>query len=194
VSRGRDGYEVQYHTSSAARRCTRGAVLVATGRRANTAGFRGSTRSCHPRHEGEIAVDEFLADDEPQRVCRSDASASPCSLLGPMPVHWRLRRLTGNAAPVRSLGTADGDIQPIGGRFSRSLGGPGARSGDRAARLQAAARARTGRFAAHDSRGFIKLVADARHQEDIGAHILAPRLGRSITEPTLRGSNRADRR
>ncbi len=56
VSRGGDGYEVQYHAGSA---CTARAeqLLVATGRRANTAGVRSSstsfcrrrTRTCMPR-------------------------------------------------------------------------------------------------------------------------------------------------
>src|SRR2546425_11787708 len=39
VSRGTDGYEVQYHAGSAARIARAEHVLVATGRRANTAGL-----------------------------------------------------------------------------------------------------------------------------------------------------------
>ncbi len=40
-------------------------------------------------------------------------------------------------------------------------------------------------LAARDTRGFIKLVADAGTKKIIGAHILAAEAGEMITEPTL---------
>ena len=38
---------------------------------------------------------------------------------------------------------------------------------------------------AHDTRGFVKLVADAASRKIIGAHILAAEAGEMITEPAL---------
>src|SRR5207245_10533909 len=40
-------------------------------------------------------------------------------------------------------------------------------------------------LAAHDTRGFIKLVADAGTKKVIGAHILAAEAGEMVTEPAL---------
>src|SRR5439155_1619607 len=40
-------------------------------------------------------------------------------------------------------------------------------------------------LAAHDTRGFVKLVADAGTKKIIGAHVLAAEAGEMITEPTL---------
>ncbi len=40
-------------------------------------------------------------------------------------------------------------------------------------------------LASHDTRGFIKLIADARTRKILGAHILAVEAGEYIMEPTL---------
>ncbi len=40
-------------------------------------------------------------------------------------------------------------------------------------------------LAAHDTRGFVKLVADGATRKIIGAHILAAEAGEMITEPAL---------
>src|SRR2546426_4387877 len=60
VSKGNDGYEVQYHAGSATRTARAEQLLVATGRRANTAGFGLDTIGVTLGTKGEIVVDEFL--------------------------------------------------------------------------------------------------------------------------------------
>src|SRR2546422_10040237 len=76
VSRGTDGYEVQYHAGSAARLARAEQLLVATGRRANTAGVGLDTIGITIGTKGEIVVDDFLQTtrSEERRVgkeCRS---------------------------------------------------------------------------------------------------------------------------
>src|SRR2546426_539711 len=96
VSRGTDGYEVQYHAGSAARLARAEQLLVATGRRANTAG---------------VGIEPLVSKLPLEHVPRA--------------------------------------------------------------------------LAAHDTRGFIKLVADAGTKKIVGGHILAAEAGEMVTEPAL---------
>src|SRR5256712_9878398 len=60
VSRGSDGYEVQYHAGSAARFARAEQLLVATGRRTNTAGLWPKTTGVPPRTKEANLADEFI--------------------------------------------------------------------------------------------------------------------------------------
>src|SRR2546425_1544643 len=77
VSRGSDGYEVQYHAGSAARLAHAEQLLVATGRRANTAGFRLDTIGVTLGTKGEIVVDEFLQTTNPNVYAAGDVIGDP---------------------------------------------------------------------------------------------------------------------
>lgn len=187
VSRGSDGYEVQYHAGSAA--CTARAeqLLVATGRRANTAGFGLDTIGVTLGKKGEIVVDEFLQTTNPDMYAAGDVIGDPMfvyvaayggALAAENALTGNDRRYDLSALPkvtftdpaVASVGLSADQaraqgIEPLVSKLP----------------LEHVARAR----AARDTRGFIKLVADAGTKKIIGAHILAAEAGEMVTEPAL---------
>src|SRR5260370_34939049 len=77
VSRSSDGYEVQYHAGSDARTARAEHVLVATGRRANTAGFGLDKIGVPLGTKGEIVVDEFLQTTNPNVYAAGDVIGDP---------------------------------------------------------------------------------------------------------------------
>ncbi len=187
VSRGRDGYEVQYRASSAARIGRAEQLLVATGRRANTAGFGLETIGVTLGTKGQIVVDEFLQTTNPYVYAAGDVIGDPmfvyvAAYAGALAAENALtgneRRYDLSALPkvtftdpaVSSVGLTESEaraqgIEPLVSKLP----------------LEHVPRA----LAAHDTRGFIKLVADAGTKKLIGAHILAAEAGEMITEPTL---------
>jgi len=187
VSRGSDGYEVQYHVGSAARIARAEQLLVATGRRANTAGFGLDTIGVTLGTKGEIVVDEFLRTTNPNVYAAGDVIGDPMfvyvaayggALAAENALTGNERRYDLSALPkvtftdpaVSSVGLTENEaraqgIEPLVSKLP----------------LEHGPRA----LAAHDTRGFIKLVADAGTKKIIGAHILAAEAGEMITEPTL---------
>src|SRR5712692_9595814 len=186
VSRGGDGYEVQYHAGSA---CTARAeqLLVATGRRANTAGLGLDTIGVTLGAKGEIVVDEFLQTTNPNVYAAGDVIGDPMfvyvaahagALAAENALTGDARRYDLSVLPmvtftdpaVASVGLSEDQaraqgIEPLVSKLP----------------LEHVPRA----LAAHDSRGFIKLVADAGTKKIIGAHILAAEAGEMITEAAL---------
>src|SRR5207244_4309708 len=77
VKRRSDAYEVQYHAGSAARTAHAEQLLVATGRRANTAGFGLDTIGVTLGKKGEIVVDEFLQTKNPNVYAAGDVIGDP---------------------------------------------------------------------------------------------------------------------
>src|SRR3989449_6409905 len=77
VSRGSDGYEVQYHAGSQARTARAEQLLVAAGRRANTAGLGLDTIGVTLGTKGEIVVDEFLQTTNPNGYAAGDVIGDP---------------------------------------------------------------------------------------------------------------------
>ena len=187
VSRGSDGYEVQYHGGSAARIARAEQLLVATGRRANTAGFGLDTIGVTLGTKGEIVVDEFLQTTNPNVYAAGDVIGDPMfvyvaayagSLAAENALTGNQRRYDLSALPkvtftdpaVSSVGLTENEARAQGIEpFVSKLP------------LEHLSRA----LAAHDTRGFIKLVADAGTKKIIGAHILAAEAGEMVTEPAL---------
>ncbi len=187
VSRGSDGYEVRHNAGSAARIARAEQLLVATGRRANTAGFGLATIGVTLGTKGEIVVDEFLQTTSPNVYAAGDVIGDPMFVY--LAAYGGLlaaeNALTGNerrydlsALPkvtftdpaVASVGLSEDQarargIEPLVSKLP----------------LEYVPKA----LAAHDTRGFIKLVADAGTKKIVGAHILAAEAGEMITEPAL---------
>ena len=187
VSRRSDGYEVPYHAGSAARTARAEQLLVATGRRANTAGSGLDKIGVTLGTKGEIVVDEFLQTTNPNVYAAGDVIGDPMFvyvaaygglLAAENALTGNERRYDLSALPkvtftdpaVASVGLSEDQaraqgIEPLVSKLP----------------LEHVPRA----LAAHDTRGFIKLVADAGTKKIIGAHILAAEAGEMITEPTL---------
>lgn len=187
VSRASDGYEVHCHVGSAARTARAEQLLVATGRRANTAGFGLDTIGVTLGKKGEIVVSEFLQTTNPNVYAAGDVIGDPMfvyvaayggALAAENALTGNERRYDLSALPkvtftdpaVSSVGLTENEaraqeIEPLASKLP----------------LEHMPRA----LAARDTRGFVKLVADAATKKIIGAHILAAEAGEMITEPTL---------
>jgi mercuric reductase len=187
VSRGSDGYEVQYHAGSAARLARAEQLLVAAGRRANTAGFGLDTIGVILGTKGEIVVNEFLQTTNPNVYGAGDVIGDPMfvyvaasggALAAENALTGNGRRYDLSALPkvtftdpaVASVGLTEDQaraqgIEPLVSKLP----------------LEHVPRA----LAARDTRGFIKLVADAGSKRIVGAHILAAEAGEMMTESVL---------
>jgi len=187
VTRGSDGYEVHYHVGSAARIARAEQLLVATGRRANTAGFGLDTIGVSLGSKGEIAVDEFLQTTNPSVYAAGDVIGEPmfvyvAAYAGALAAE---NALTGNErrydlSALAKVTFTDPAISSV-GLTENEARAQGIEPLVSKLPLEHVPRA----LAAHDTRGFIKLVADAATKKIIGAHILAAEAGETITEPTL---------
>jgi mercuric reductase len=187
VRKGSDGYEVQYHTGSDARTSRAEQLLVATGRRARTAGFGLEGIGVDLGKKGEIVVNEFLQTTNPNVYAAGDVIGYPMFVYvaaygGALAAE---NALTGNGRrydlttlpkviftdpAVSSVGLTESEaraqgIEPLTSKLP----------------LEHVPRA----LAARDTRGFIKLVADAGTKRIIGAHVLAAEAGEMIAEPTI---------
>ena len=187
VSRGSDGYMVQFRAGRDARTARAGQLLVATGRRANTAGFGLEGNGVTLGKKGEIVVNEFLQTTNPDLYAAGDVIGDPMlvyvaayggALAAENALTGNGRRYDLSALPkvtftdpaVSSVGLTEDQaraqgIEPLASKLP----------------LEHVPRA----FAARDTRGFIKLVADAGTKKIIGAHILAAEAGEMVTEPAL---------
>jgi len=162
-------------------------LLVATGRRARVTGFGLEAIGVSLGRKGEIVVDDHLETKAPGVYAAGDVVGEPMfvyvaayggALAAENALTGNTRRVDLTAVPrvtfsdpaVASVGITEADarargIEPLVSRLpmahvSRSL-------------------------AAHDTRGFVKLVADAATRKIIGAQILAAEAGEMITEPML---------
>ncbi len=187
VSRASDGYAVQFRAGREERTARASQLLVATGRRANTAGFGLERIGVTLGTRGEIVVDEFLETTNPDVYSAGDVIGDPMfvyvaayggALAAENAVTGNERRYDLSALPkvtftdpvVASVGLSEDHaraqgIDPLVSKLP----------GEHVPRA----------LAARDTRGFIKLVADAGTKKIIGAHILAAEAGEMITEPAL---------
>jgi mercuric reductase len=187
VSRGSDGYEVHYHAGSDAHLARAEQLLVATGRRANTARLGLDTIGVTLETRGEIVVDEFLQTTNPNVYAAGDVIGDPMFVYvaaygGALAAE---NALTGNArgydlSVLPKVTFTDPAVASVGLSEDQARA-QGIDSLVSKLPLEHVPRA----LAAHDTRGFIKLVADAGTKKIIGAHILAAEAGEMITEPTL---------
>jgi len=187
VGRSGDAYTVQFR----ARRevCTTHAsqLLVATGRRANSAGFGLEGIGVTLGKKGEIVVNEFLQTTNADIYAAGDVIGDPMfvyvaahagALAAENALTGKKRRYDLSALPkvtftdpaVASVGLTEDQaraqgIEPLVSKLP----------------LEHVPRA----LAARDTRGFVKLVADVATQRIVGAHILAAEAGEMITEPAL---------
>src|SRR3989442_7095801 len=175
VSGASDGYAVQFRASQEERTARASQLLVATGRRANTAGFGLERIGVSLGKKGEIVVKEFLQTTNPNVYAAGDVIDDPMfvyvaayggALAAQNALIGNERRYDLSALPkvtftdpaVASVGLTENEaraqgIEPLVSTLP----------------LEHVPRA----LAAHDSRGFVKLVADAGTKKIIGAHILA---------------------
>lgn len=187
VTHSRGGHTISFHAGGVPRTARAEELLVATGRRANTKEFGLETVGVTLGKKGEIIVNEFLQTATPDIYAAGDVLGDPMfvyiaayggtvaaenALMGNVR-HYDLSALpqvTFTDPAVASVGlTADQartqGIEPLVSKLpleqvSRSL-------------------------AARDTRGFVKLVADAATRKIVGAHILAAEAGEMIMEPAL---------
>jgi mercuric reductase len=185
---GRPGaYEIAVETGNRKETVRADALLVATGRRANTAALGLAEAGIRTDARGAIVVDEFQKTSNPNVYAAGDVTGDPMfvyvsahtgSVAAENALHGdRVRRdmlgmprVTFTDPAVASVGMTEAEARQGGAEILVSRLG-----------LEHVPRA----IAARDTRGFIKLVIDARTRMLLGAHILAPEAGEMIQEPVM---------
>jgi mercuric reductase len=184
VSRNQDGYSVSFRVGGASRVARAEQLLVATGRRANTAGLGLDTMRVTLGERGEIVVNESLQTTNADIYAAGDVIGDPMfvyvaayggALAAENALTGNSRRYDLTTLPkvtftdpaVASVGLTEDQacaagIEPLVSKLP----------------LEHVPRA----LAARDTRGFVKLVAHGTTRKIIGAHVLA---GEMITEPAL---------
>ncbi|MBI4538971.1 MAG: mercury(II) reductase [Gemmatimonadetes bacterium] len=187
VSRAGGRYTVSFGDAGQTRAARAEQLLVATGRRANTKGFGLETVGVTLGKKGELVVNEFLQTANPDIYAAGDVIGDPMfvyvaayggSLAAENALTGNVRRYDLTALPkvtftdpaVASVGFTEDQaraqgIEPLVSKLP----------------LEHVPRS----LAARDTRGFVKLVADAATRKIVGAHILAAEAGEMITEPAL---------
>jgi mercuric reductase len=162
-------------------------VLVAAGRRANTRGFGLESAGITLGRKGEVAVNEFLQTANPDIYAAGDVIGDPMFVYvaaygGTLAAE---NALTGNArnydlTALPMVTFTDPAVASVGltEDVARAQG-----IAPLVSRLPLEHVPRS--LAARDTRGFVKLVADAATRKLVGAHILAAEAGEMITEPAL---------
>lgn len=187
VDRDRGGYTVSFKDGAKPRMARAEQLLVATGRRANTSDLGLETVGVTLGKKGEIVVTELLQTTNPDVYAAGDVLGDPMfvyvaayggTLAAENALTGNLRRYDLTSLPkvtftdpaVASVGLTEDQaraagIEPLVSRLS----------------LQHVPRS----LAARDTRGFVKLLADATTRKLVGAHVLAAEAGEMITEPAL---------
>ena len=180
-------YRVQVSRDGQAEVLEADQLLIAAGRRANTKGFGLEAIGVALGKKGEIMVDEHLETNVPGVYAAGDVVGEPMfvyvaaydgALAAENALTGNTRRRDLSAVPsvtftdpaVASVGLTEAEarargIEPLVSRLP----------------MEHVARS----LAAHDTRGFVKLVADPATRKILGAQILASDAGEMITEPAL---------
>jgi mercuric reductase len=162
-------------------------LLIATGRRANTAGMGLEEAGVELGPGGEIVVNEFLQSTNPSVYAAGDVTGEPmhvyvaaqdASRAAANALHGDSQAVDRRVVPevvftdpaVAVVGLTEAQARIEGQDVITSL-----------LSLEHVPRS----LAAQDTRGFIKLVATAQTRRIIGAQILAAEAGEMIMEPTL---------
>ncbi|MEW5916697.1 MAG: mercury(II) reductase [Gemmatimonadota bacterium] len=188
VESAREGRTVRFRSQDGETRTVRAEqLLVATGRRANTNGFGLEAAGVKLGGKGEILVDGFLATANADIYAAGDVLGDPMfvyvaayagTVAAENALSGNVRKYDLTAVPrvtfsdpaIASVGCTDAEARRRGIEPLVS-----------ALPLEHVPRA----LVAHDTRGFVKLVADAVSRRILGAHILSSEAGEMITEPAL---------
>jgi mercuric reductase len=187
VVRTPEGYTVAFRHGGQARNVEAERLLVAAGRRANTRGLGLEGASVALGKKAEIVVNEFLQTTNPDVYAAGDVIGDPMfvyvaayggTLAAENALGGNARRYDLTALPRVTF--TDPAVASVGltEQAARSSGMEPLVSDLPLEHLPRA-------LAAHDTRGFVKLVADAATRKLVGAHILAGEAGEMITEPAL---------
>ena len=162
-------------------------LLLATGRRANTQGFGLDAADIGLGQKGEIVVDDHLQTTNRGVYAAGDVTGEPMyvyvaayagALAAENALGGNVRHYDVSAVPrVTFTDTAAAAV----GMTAAQAREKGFDPITSVLPLEHVPRA----LAARDTRGFVKLVADARTRRILGAHILAAEAGEMIMEPTL---------
>ena len=185
---GRQGaYEIAVETPNRRETFRSDALLVATGRRATTASLGLADAGVGTNERGAIVVDEFQKTSNPNVYAAGDVTGDPMfvyvsahtgsvaaenALLGDRVRRDMLGmpRVTFTDPAVASVGMTEAEARKTDSEILVSR-----------LALEHVPRA----IAARDTRGFIKLIVDAKTRLLLGAHVLAPEAGEMIQEPVL---------
>ena len=187
VERGPTGYAVTYMESRAPLTAHGAQVLVATGRRANSKGFGLEAGRVTLGKQGEILVNECLETSNPDIYAAGDVIGDPMfvyvaayggALAAENALSGNARRYDLTALPKVTF--TDPAVASVGVTEDQARG-EGIAPVVSKLPLEHVPRS----LAARDTRGFVKLVADATSRKLVGAHILAAEAGEMITEPAL---------
>ncbi|MGH7518249.1 MAG: mercury(II) reductase [Gemmatimonadales bacterium] len=187
VSREKGGYTIRFQQDGQSHTARGDQLLVATGRRGNTNGLGLETIGVARGKKSEILVNEFLQIGNLDMYAAGDVLGDPMfvyvaayggTLAAENALGGTVRRYDLSALPrvtftdpaVASVGLTEAaarasGMQPLVSQLP----------------LEHVARAQ----AARETRGFIKLVAEAKTRKIVGGHILASDAGEIITEPAL---------
>ncbi|MGH7500688.1 MAG: mercury(II) reductase, partial [Longimicrobiales bacterium] len=181
------GYAVEFQARGQTRELRAEQLLVATGRRANTRGLGLDGVGVTLGAKAEIRVDDHLRTTNPDIYAAGDVTGDPmfvyvAAYAGTTAAENALNgdvrsydltavpRVTFTDPAVASVGVNADEAEAAGFRVMTSE-----------LSLEHVSRA----LAARDTRGFIRLIADAATRRLLGAHILASEAGEMITEPAL---------
>lgn len=187
VEKGRQGYRVTAERDGEALIFRAGALLMATGRRPNTGGMGLEEAGVALGKRGEVVVDEQLRTTHPHVYAAGDvtgrdmfvyvaaysgALAADNALADAGRVYdvTALPRVTFTDPAVAAVGLTEQQAQDAGYEVKVST-----------LELKHVPRA----LANRDTRGLIKLVADAATDRLLGAHVLAPDAGEVIQPAVL---------
>jgi mercuric reductase len=187
VRRGADGFAVTYTRGGTPATLRGEQLLVATGRRANTSGYGLDAAGVALGPKGEVAVNEFLQTTHPDIYAAGDVTGDPmfvyvAAYAGALAAENALQgnvrardlsalpRVTFTDPAIASVGLTEAQARAAGVEpLVATLP------------LEHVPRA----LAARDTRGFVRLLADATTRQIIGAHVLAAEAGEMIMEPAL---------
>jgi mercuric reductase len=187
VARAGNGYTVSFKYGGKPQVARADQLLVATGRRANTKGFGLETVGVTLGKKSEMVVNDFLQTANPDIYAAGDVIGDPMfvyvaayggALAAENALTGNVRRYDLTALPkvtftdpaVAAVGLTEAQaraegLEPLVSKLP----------------LEHVARS----LAARDTRGFVKLLADAATRRIIGAHVLAAEAGEMITEAAL---------
>ncbi len=180
-------YTVHFSRDGRAGTVTADQLLVATGRRANTKGFGLEDVGVTLGKRGEIVANEYLQSTNPDIYAAGDVTGEPMFVYvaaygGTTAAE---NALTGNTRPfdltaLPEVTFTDPQVASV-GFTEEEIGFQGREPVTAELPLEHVPRS----LAARDTRGFVKLVADANTRQIVGAHILASEAGEMITELAL---------